>query len=176
MTGGWVGREPVGRQPVGLGWVGRVGSSRLGWLALAVVLGVGLAIGSGLAGAGGGKPTPAQRIAHLESVIGCPSCADLSVAESNAGTAVAIRQFVVAQVHAGASDAAVEAAVEAGYGASIVLSPPTSGPGSLVWILPVVAVILASGGLVFVFRRRRGVPTAALSDDDRMLVEEALRR
>lgn len=150
----------------------RVGSSRLVWAALAVVVIVALVLGSGL-GAGSGRPDAAQRIAQLDSVIGCPSCADLSVAESSAGTAVAIRQFVATQVHAGASSRAIEAAVEAGYGASIVLSPPTSGPDVLVWVLPLVAVLAGLGGLAVMFVRRRG-PSAELSEADRALVDEAL--
>lgn len=150
----------------------RLGSSRLAWAALAVVVIVALALGSGL-GAGSPRPSAARRIAQLDSVIGCPSCTDLSVAESSAGTAVAIRQFVATQVHAGASDRAIEAAVEAGYGASIVLSPPTSGPDVLVWVLPLVAVLLGFGGLAVMFARRRG-PGTEVSEADRALVDEAL--
>ncbi|MGH9074043.1 MAG: cytochrome c-type biogenesis protein, partial [Acidimicrobiales bacterium] len=105
----------------------------LSWAVLAVLLAVGLTLGSG-ALAGAGPRTPAQRIAALDQVIGCPSCADLSVAESNAASAVAIRQFVAAQVRAGRSDRAVERAVEASYGPAILLAPPSSGPGALVWV------------------------------------------
>ncbi len=153
----------------------RLGSSRLVWAILVVLLGVGLAIGSGL-GSGNGKPTRAQRIAHLDSIIGCPSCTDLSVGDSSAATAVAIRHFVAARVDAGASDKAIETGVEAGYGASILLVPPRSGLGSLVWILPLVAVLLGSLGLIFVLSRRRRGPRAASSEADRALVEDALRR
>lgn len=150
----------------------RLGSSRVAWAVLAVALAVGLAIGSGL-GSGSGAPTAAQRIAHLDNVIGCPSCTDLSVAESSAGTAVAIRSFVAAQVSTGASDQAIENAVEAGYGASIGLSPPTSGTDGLVWILPLVGGALAILGLVVVFVRRR-LPDTEPSDADRALVDRAL--
>jgi cytochrome c-type biogenesis protein CcmH len=151
----------------------RLASSRLVWVILAVLLGVGLAIGSGL-GSGNGKPTRAQRIAHLDAIIGCPSCADLSVGESSASSAVAIRNLVAAQVDAGASDRVVERSVEAGYGASILLVPPRSGLGSLVWILPLVAVLLGSLGLILVLSRRRRGPREASSQADRALVEEAL--
>ncbi|MGH9069706.1 MAG: cytochrome c-type biogenesis protein [Acidimicrobiales bacterium] len=156
-------------------FVGRLGASRLAWAVLAVALALGLALGSGL-GSGSGSPTAAQRITQLDNSIGCPTCADLSVAESSASTAVAIRDFVASQVHAGASSKAIEDAVEAGYGASIVLSPPTSGPVSLVWILPLVGVLLAIVGLVVVFLRRRRVSGTGPSDADRALVDRALGR
>lgn len=152
----------------------RLGSSRLAWVCLAVLVAVGLALGGGVA-SGSGRPSASQRIAHLDSIIGCPACTDLSVAESDAGTAVAIRQFVAAQVRAGASDRVIEDAVEAGYGASIVLSPPTSGPDALVWVLPLVAVTLGLGGLAAMFARRRSGPVE-VSEADRALVDEALHR
>ena len=153
----------------------RVASSRLVWVALAVLAAIGLALGSGL-GSGASQPSRAERIAHLEAIIGCPSCTDLSVAESSAATAVAIRDYVVAQVHAGASDRAIEAAVEAGYGASIVLSPAKSGVDALVWILPLIAVLGGIVGLTVLFRRRHRTPADAPSEADRQLVEDALSR
>lgn len=140
---------------------------------MAIVAVIGLAIGSGV-GSGPSKPSRAARIAHLEAIIGCPSCTDLSVAQSSASTAVAIRNYVVGQVEAGVSDRAIEAAVEAGYGASIVLSPPKAGIDAVVWVLPLIAVLVGIGGLVVVFWRRRAPPATSASEDDRKLVEEVL--
>ena len=54
-----------------------------------VVLGVALLIGSGLFD--GTPATGAQRAAAIEANVRCPSCTDLSVAQSNATTAIAVR-------------------------------------------------------------------------------------
>jgi cytochrome c-type biogenesis protein CcmH len=127
---------------------------------------------------GGRPPTAAQRISQLDQVIGCPSCADLSVAESNASTAVAIRQFVAKQVEAGRSDTAIEKAVESSYGTGVILEPPASGLSFLVWVLPGALVAVAVVVLVGVLgrRRRRGRhENPVVSDEDRELVEAVLR-
>jgi cytochrome c-type biogenesis protein CcmH/NrfF len=81
-------------------------------------------------------------VAHLESLVKCPSCEDLSVAQSNATTAVAVRHEIVADVAAGKSDNQILTSIEAAYGTSILLSPPTSGLGVLLWIVPL-GVVLA---------------------------------
>ncbi len=96
----------------------------------------------------------AARIGHLESLVKCPSCENLSVAQSNATSALAVRHEIVTMVHAGDSDAQILTSIEAAYGPSILLSPSTSGLGVLLWLSPTLVV------LVFVFggwrlRRRR---------------------
>lgn len=154
-----------------LGWH-RLGWHRLAWAVLGLVVAGALAVGAGLGP--GGPPSSAQRIAALDRSIGCPSCADLSVAESNAATAVAIRQLVATRVRQGASDQAIDATLEASYGPSILLTPPSVGLGRLVWVVPAVAVGLAVLALGLVLGRRRD-SAPMVSDEDRALVERALR-
>ena len=118
------------------------------WLwvaALVVVFGVALL-------ASPNQSSAASRAAHLESLVKCPSCEDLSVAQSNATTAVAVRHEIVADVAAGKSDNQILTSIEAAYGTSILLSPPTSGLGVLLWIVPL-GVVLA---LIVVGLRLRG--------------------
>jgi len=121
-------------------------------LVLLVVLGVALAIGSGLGS--GGHPTNAQRAAALDSQIRCPSCDDLSVAQSSASSAIAVRHQVQQMVAEGRTDQQIEDTLVAQYGGTILLRPPTSGLTSLVWILPAVAGALAVGALIVLFWRR----------------------
>jgi cytochrome c-type biogenesis protein CcmH len=80
------------------------------------------------------------RIAHLESIVKCPACDDLSVAQSNATSSIAVRHDIVRRVKEGQSDNTILTSLEATYGTSILLSPSTSGLGLLLWLVPLAAV------------------------------------
>lgn len=127
---------------------------RLSFGAALVVLGVALAIGSGVGSSI--PPTAGQRAAALETQIRCPSCVDISVAQSSAASAIAVRREVSRLVAAGESDQAIERRLVGQYGPTILLAPPASGLSALVWLIPLVAGVLALGILgVFFWRRSR---------------------
>lgn len=94
------------------------------------------------------------RIAHLESIVKCPACEDLSVAQSNATSSIAVRNDIARRVRAGESDNKILTSLEATYGPSILLSPPTSGLGSLLWLVPLGAVVALAVAGVRLSRRR----------------------
>jgi cytochrome c-type biogenesis protein CcmH len=139
-------------------------ASRLAWAVLAAVVAAALAVGS----VHPGVTSTEGRISYLDSVIKCPSCDDLSIAQSNASTAVALRAVVAADVQAGQSNAQIENYVVARYGSSILLEPRDA----LVWVVPLVGigVVLAVTATVFWRRRRRPVLLAG----DEELVAAAL--
>ncbi len=66
-----------------------------------LVLGVALLIGSGAFDSS--PQTVAQRAAAIETNVRCPSCTDLSVAQSNSTTAIAVRNQIESMVAAGSS-------------------------------------------------------------------------
>jgi cytochrome c-type biogenesis protein CcmH len=123
------------------------------WTLLGAVLLVALVIGSGVFRSG--APTPAQRAYAIESVVRCPSCEDLSVADSTAQTAVTVRAAVVHQLAQGRTNQQIEDYLVARYGSSIVLDPPASGWSLLVWLLPILGGLIAVTALVVVLVRRR---------------------
>jgi cytochrome c-type biogenesis protein CcmH len=143
--------------------------SALVWLGLAVILAVALAFS-----VRSGPQTPAQRAAYLDSIIKCPSCDGISVADSSAATAAAVRQDVATQVRAGRSNAQIEQSLVNRYGPSILLRPPTTGITAVVWIVPLVAAAGGLGGLGIFFWRRRRPLGVRVSSEDRALVERAL--
>lgn len=128
-------------------WVGRAT-----FLLALGVLAVALAIGSGVGSSG--PPTNAQRAAAIEAQVRCPSCEDLSVAQSAASSAVAVRREIAAQVAQGESATAIENGLVAQYGTSILLSPPASGLSALVWYVPAAAGAIALSVLAAFFWRR----------------------
>jgi cytochrome c-type biogenesis protein CcmH len=150
------------------------GGWRIGvWVLLVVVLAGALAVG---ASHRSGPSTPAQRAASLDAELRCPSCDDVSVSNSSAASAVAIRQLVAADTNAGESDQAIVAYLQSRY-PGIVLRPSTSGLEGIVWFAPLVAFALAAVLIARLFWRKRSRPAdVRLKDEDRLLVADALRR
>jgi cytochrome c-type biogenesis protein CcmH len=93
----------------------------------------------------------------IESALRCPSCEDLSVAESSASTAVTVRATVAQLIAEGRTDQQIESYLVDRYGSSIVLDPPASGWSLLVWLLPLLGGLAALAALGGVFIRRRTV-------------------
>jgi cytochrome c-type biogenesis protein CcmH/NrfF len=120
---------------------------------LAVVV-VALVIGSGVFDAA--SQTAAQRAAAIEAGVRCPSCTDLSVAQSNATTAIAVRHQIESMVAAGQSTADIDRTLVSEYGQTILLVPPDAGGIPVIWIIPAVlgAAAVAAVGVLF-WRRSR---------------------
>ena len=125
------------------------------WLSVvlpAVVLAVALAIGSGVGE--GGRVTDAQRAAALDTQVRCPSCEDISVAQSTAPEAVAVRRQVARLVSDGRTDVQIEQVLVGEWGPTILLRPPDHGLTAVIWIAPVVLAVGALGGVGLLFWRR----------------------
>jgi cytochrome c-type biogenesis protein CcmH len=117
-----------------------------------LVLAIALVIGSGALNAA--PQTAAQRAASIEAGVRCPSCTDLSVAQSNATTAIAVRHQIESMVAAGQSTAAIDQTLVSEYGQTILLVPPDAGGVPLIWIIPSVLGAGALVGVGAVFWRR----------------------
>lgn len=132
-----------------------------------VVLGLALAIGSGAFDSS--PETVGQRAAAIEANVRCPSCTDLSVAQSNATTAIAVRNQISSMVAAGSSTADIDQTLVSEYGQSILLTPPDSGAVPLIWIIPLV-LGLGTVSVVGVFFWRRSREFEALREHDHEVV------
>jgi cytochrome c-type biogenesis protein CcmH len=120
------------------------------WGLLAVVVVVALAVGTVSAGE---ARTVEEQVHDIATTIRCPQCRSQSVADSDAATAQAARVEITERVEEGQSAAEIRDYFASAYGDQILLNPPSSGVGSLVWIIPVVAVVGGGVGLFFAFRR-----------------------
>ncbi|MGY6501307.1 MAG: cytochrome c-type biogenesis protein [Acidimicrobiales bacterium] len=144
----------------------------LSWGLLAVVVVVTLAVSV----VGSEPPTPAQRVRIISSQFACPQCDGQSVANSDAAIANQIEIVIAERVEAGQSDDQILSFLVNAYGRQYLLNPSASGAASLVWVLPVVAVVVAFGALGYAFWRWRPSDAPEVSDADRALVEQAMRR
>ncbi len=145
--------------------------ARLAWLALAIVVIVAIVIAT--TGGGASKPSAAQRADAIARNVRCPTCRGQSVAESAAPAAQAIRIEIRRRIELGQSRAEIEAYLEGRYGSDIILTPPRSGIGGVVWVLPVVAVVAAIAGLGIALQRWSRRSLEHPSDEDRALVARA---
>jgi cytochrome c-type biogenesis protein CcmH len=117
-----------------------------------VVAVVALVIGSGAFDAT--PPTAAQKAAAIEAGVRCPSCTDLSVAQSDATTALAVRHEIEQMVAQGRSTAQVDQVLVSEYGETILLVPPDAGGVPILWLVPIVVGLGALGAVVLFFWRR----------------------
>jgi cytochrome c-type biogenesis protein CcmH len=144
-----------------------------GWLLMAVVLAAFLTIGATRAS---GARSNADRVDAIAKTIKCPVCRSESVFDSKAQASQNIRDEIARQVAAGRTDGEIRAYVNDRFkDQGLLLVPPKTGIDSLVWVLPVVAVVLAAGGLAVAFHRWRTVPDLALTEEDRSIVERYRR-
>ena len=117
-----------------------------------LVLGVALLVGSGAFDSS--SQTVAQRAAVIETNVRCPACTDLSVAQSNSTTAIAVRHQIESMVAAGSSTTDIERTLVSEYGQTILLTPPDSGGIPLIWVIPLVLGVGAVFAVAVLFWRR----------------------
>jgi cytochrome c-type biogenesis protein CcmH len=144
----------------------------LPWAAMAVIAVTVLVLGTRSDGA---PRSNADRIIAIEKTIRCPLCRSQSLFESDAAVSKSLREYVATQVSAGRTDDQIRAEVESKFPGTSLL-PPSSGLGALVWIVPVVATIVAAGALALAFRRwsRQAAAAGGPTEEDRVLVAAAL--
>jgi cytochrome c-type biogenesis protein CcmH len=136
----------------------RVTNSRAGvplWARVLIpvlVLGVALLIGSGAFDSS--PQTVAQRAAVIETNVRCPACTDLSVAQSNSTTAIAVRHQIESMVAAGSSTTDIDQTLVSEYGQTILLTPPDTGGVPLIWVIPLVLGVGAVVAVAVLFWRR----------------------
>lgn len=147
--------------------------ARWPWLVLVALLAGGLAVATF---GDSGVRTSDERARGLAETIKCPTCQGQSVADSSSPAAKNIRTEIVRRMEAGQTDEEIRDGIVSTYGEDLLLTPPRSGVGALVWFLPVALFVGAVGGLVATFRRWRTPADVEVSDADRVLVEQARRR
>jgi cytochrome c-type biogenesis protein CcmH len=123
----------------------------------------------GLVGAPAGTPLEGKaldaRTQEVGSLLRCPVCQGLSVADSPASMAVNMKAQVRQMLARGYSEEQILAYFEGSYGEFVRLEPPLRGVNWLVWLAPLAALLL--GGVVVARAlRARGatVPAAGAAE------------
>lgn len=119
--------------------------------------------------------TESERVQAIASEVRCPTCQNLSAAESNAKAAQAVREEIRTRVRRGETGDQIRAFLVSRFGQEIILKPETGGVAGLVWVLPVLGGMAVIAGLVVTFRRWKRESLDDVSEADRARVEAALR-
>ena len=110
----------------------------------------------------GGPQTEGDRIDGIARRIACPICDGESVYESRNNASVSIRTEIEAQVREGVrTDDEIIAYIATRYRGDVLLVPRATGLDTLVWALPVAALVCGVAGLAVAFRRWRLGPLDA---------------
>jgi cytochrome c-type biogenesis protein CcmH len=122
-----------------------------------------------------GHPTVAAETAHIANLVRCPVCQGESAEQSSAPASVQIRAQIQRELTAGEHQGQILAGLVSAYGPGILEQPEASGIDLVVWVVPVIAVVVAVAGLAVAFARWRPRRTSlTVTDADRALVEAAL--
>ena len=124
-----------------------------------------------------GPSTAEERIDAIAQRLACPTCDGESVYESRGSASQAIRKEIARRVADGqSSDDEIVAAIDDSYEADLRLVPDSSGLESMIWIAPMVVAVGAVALLVVAFRRWRSEGSLTPTDEERSVVEKALRQ
>ena len=149
-----------------------------------VLAGALLAVGASLAFVAVRGPAPPQsmqdRVQAVAETLRCPTCFDLSVADSPSPAARQIRAAIGRRLAAGESPDEIRDFFVSRYGSSILLTPTGSGIDLIAWIVPalLVAAGLALVGLAVTrWSRRRppALPQPSVSEGARAALARELR-
>ena len=122
-----------------------------------------------------GPRSQQDRIDAITMRLACPTCQGESVYVSRASAAEAIRAEVARQVGSGLrTDDETIAFIEQRFGSEVLLLPRSSGVDSLVWALPIAALVAGAAALGIVFRKWRTTDDGDPSAEDSALVDAAL--
>ena len=102
-------------------------------------------------------PVLEQRAMKLASELRCLVCQNQSLAESNAGLALDLKEQVRAQLRAGRSDEEIRTYMVERYGDFVLYNPPWKSTTLLLWLGPF--LLLVAGGVVLAgaLRKRRAL-------------------
>lgn len=151
------------------------GARRWGWLVIGLTVAAAIIVGAVRSPPVDG--TGADRLYYLARQVKCEQCVGESAATSQSSWSVAARDRIQSQMEQGRTDDEILASFVRAYGQDVLLNPPSTGWGALVWVFPPVLLGVALAAIArVVMSRRSTAEVAPVSAADRELVEAALAR
>ena len=136
------------------------------WLAVALACAV-LAVGAKEAAPVAEDPALEAREQHIAEQLRCLVCQNQTIADSQAGLAVDLRNQIRAKLRQGMSERQILDFMVERYGDFVLYRPPLKATTLLLWAGPFVLLAIATLALArYLKRRRRDLPAGALSEAD----------
>jgi cytochrome c-type biogenesis protein CcmH len=114
-----------------------------------------------------------QRTNEVASLLRCPVCQGMSVADSPSTVAMDMKQQVRELLARGYTQEQILSYFEQSYGQFVLLKPKFSGVNALVWILPVLVLL---GGAVLVVTKARKLESAPAANREPQTADPYLER
>jgi cytochrome c-type biogenesis protein CcmH len=116
-----------------------------------------------------GTPVAAAQLEERTNEVGallrCPVCQGMSVADSKAEMAVNMKGQVRELLQRGYTEEQILKYFELSYGQFVLLQPKFEGVNTMVWLLPVFALLLGAAVVFFKFRKlERPAPLPPTAD------------
>ena len=92
-------------------------------------------------------------VRDISAKLRCPVCQSENILDSQSGTAREMVAIVREQLSRGRSEAEIVAYFRERYGDYVMLSPPASGFGTLIWATPLLLLLLGGGTYGLLLRR-----------------------
>jgi cytochrome c-type biogenesis protein CcmH len=115
------------------------------------------------------------KVFEIANELRCPVCTAESVGDSSASIAVEMREIIQDQLDQGKNEREILAFFQERYGDWILLNPPKRGIHLLVWLLPLIAAMVAVALLAMYFKRwtkQARTPVEASQEDLERVREE----
>ncbi len=103
---------------------------------------------------------PEARAYNLSVRLKCPICAGESLAGSQTDLAKNLRARIEEEIAAGSTDEQIVAMFVANYGEQVLLDPPRSGWGTVLWAVPL-GIAVVGGFAVYGLKRKDRDPDEA---------------
>ena len=129
--------------------------------ALLFLLLAGVSAWAGEAAPASRDPVLEKRVMDLSAELRCLVCQNQSLADSNAGLAVDLRNEIREKMKQGESEAQIVDFMVARYGDFVLYRPPMKTATALLWFGPVLLLVI---GFVVLFRRLKGRRAAVATE------------
>ena len=110
-------------------------------------------------------PAVEKRMTHLTEQLRCLVCQNQTIADSNAGLAIDLKNEVREKMEQGMSDRQILDFVVARYGDFVLYRPPFKATTLLLWLGPLLLLAAGLFALFYKLARRRSASETGLSAD-----------